>query len=68
MNKNKLVISVFAIGLLWIPVSQGAEEGDHAAHHPATEQGEVDGSQDGMSTAMPMQEMQNRMQEMQVLM
>jgi periplasmic protein CpxP/Spy len=61
---NRFTLSMCLACMLAIPVAQAADEEDHAAHHPATDQSQAVSPQDEKAAGMKMEKMQEQMKKM----
>jgi hypothetical protein len=62
------MLTIILACLFAVPAVQAADEDDHAAHHPDADQSQADPAMVDKATGMRMQEMQDRMKNMQKLM
>jgi len=65
---NRLTLSIFLASLLAVPMAQAADEEDHAAHHPGTDQSQATAAPDDKAAGTKTQKMHKRMKNMQDLM
>lgn len=68
MKMNKFALITVLTYLLSIPAAWPADEEDHSAHHPGTDQSQAAPAQDDKAAAMGMEKMQDKMKKMQELM
>ena len=62
---TKITLSIFMVSVLSIPAVHAADEEDHAAHHPDTDQSQAAPLRDDKAAGMNMEKMQEKMKKMQ---
>ena len=61
---NRFTLSIFLAPLLGEPVVQAADEEDHAAHHPGTDQSQAAPALDDKAAGIKTEKMQEQMKKM----